>query len=698
MMDNEIDRELLEKIADMRGKPVGAVNKKLFPDEYRDWKEKVWNSILSMGTPWNYNQTFTMAYKAPFNRIPVLDFITANANYNATYKWDRGATIEGTNMGNSIANQAAWTADGRINFDGLWNKIPFVKDVNKRFANTRQRQDNKRKPRKFERTYKLMPDTTVTIKHNLRSKKVKVTATTVDGKPFVVHTRIDDPNTVTVLDKGDQNIKFTIVEVLKDEKSTLRNIGEYALRFLISPRSLSVRYRNTHTMQLPLYRPEVGNVFGQSRSYGPMAPGLDFAFGFAGDDYVDKALERGWLITDDGQTSPALIGHTNELNIELQLELAKGLKLQLTSNRTDNRNTQIQFMYSGMPSSYSGSYTKTHVALKTALRSSSADNGYRSDAFDKFLENIPIVRDRIENMYMGTHYPNAGFIQGMPEAGTAFNPENGTISETSSDVLIPAFVSAYTGTDPRKTWLNPFPSLSAVLPNWRLTYDGFLNLGNMRRIFKAFTLTHAYQCTYAVGSYSSYLNWVKAGGENMGFTLDELTGRPIPSSPFNISSVAITEKFAPLIGFNFTMQNDIQFSAEYRDSRTLTLNSSAGQVVEAQQKGFKIGAGYKIVGFNTFLKIKGSEQGISNDLTLNANFALDSNTALIRRIESGGYTQPTSGSKTLTINFTANYILSKRVTLSAYFDHQVNTPVVTTSSYPTTNTGYGISINMSLAR
>ena len=146
------------------------------------------------------------------------------------------------------------------------------------------------------------------------------------------------------------------------------------------------------------------------------------------------------------------------------------------------------------------------------------------------------------------------------------------------------------------------------------------------------------------------------------------------------------------------MQNDIQFSAEYRDSRTLTLNSSAGQVVEASQKGFKIGAGYKIVGFNTFLKIKGSEQGVSNDLTLNANVGIDQNTALIRRIEAGGYTQPTSGSKTLTINFTANYILSKKITLAAYFDHQVNTPVVTTSSYPTTNTSYGISVNLSLAR
>ena len=677
--------------------PVGAVNKKLFPDEYREWKDEVWNSILSMGTPWNYNQTFTMAYKAPFSKIPVLDFISGSVNYNATYKWERGATIDDVNMGNSISNQAAWTADGRVNFEGLWNKIPFVKDVNKRFANTRNTQRDRR-AKKFERTYKLQEDTTVTIKHNLRNKKVKITATTTDGKPFAVKTRIDDPNTVTVLTHGNQNIKFTIIEVLKDEKSFMRNLGEYALRLIISPRSLSVRYRNTRTMMLPLFRPEIGNIFGQSNSYGPMSPGLDFAFGFNGDDYVQKALDRGWLITDDGQTSPAVISRTNELNLELQLELAKGLKLQLTANRTDNRTRQMQFMYEGIPTSYAGSYTKTHCAIGTALGSSKADDGYRSAPFEKFLQNIPVVRDRVEAQYAGVRYPDQGFIHGTTNAGQVFNPEVGSVSQTSSDVLIPAFVSAYTGTDPHKTWLNPFPNFSAVLPNWRLTYDGLLNLGNMRRIFKTFTLTHAYQCTYSVGSYSSYLNWVSAGGQNTGFTLDELTGQPIPSSPYNISAVALTEKFAPLVGVNVTMQNDIQFSAEYRDSRTLTLNSSAGQVVEASTRGIKVGAGYKIIGFNKILKIKGSQQGVSNDLTLNADFGIDHTQALIRRIESGGYTQPTSGNRTLTINFTANYVLSKKITLSAYFDHQVNNPVVTTSSYPTTNTSYGISINLSLAR
>lgn len=676
---------------------VGAVNRKLFPDKYREWKDTVWQSILSMGTPWAYNQTFTGQYRAPFSKIPAIDFLTGNVSYNATYKWDRGATIDGVKIGNTIANQASWTADGRINFESIYNKIPIFKDVTKRFANTRKTDTRAKRAKKFERTYKLLPDTSLTIKHNLRTKKIKVTAVTVDGKPFAVKSRPIDQNSVEILTRGDDNIKFTVTEVLKEERPLMRDIGEYALRFVLSPRNVSVRYRNTRSMTIPLFAPEIGNIFGQSKSYGPMSPGLDFAFGFTDESYLDKALKRGWLITDDGQTSPAIISHGTELNVEANLELFKGFKVQLTFNRTDNRNSQIQFMYADMPTSLSGSYTKTHCALASALRISNAKDGYRSEAFDKFLSGIPVVRQRVESQYNGISYPDAGFIKGTAQAGIPFDPEVGTVSETSSDVLIPAFIAAYTGKDPRKIYLDPFPSFSAVLPNWRITYDGLINMGNMRSIFKTFTLTHAYQCTYSVGSYSSYLNWVSADGQRLGFTLDELTGRPIPSSPYNISSVAITERFAPLFGVNVTMNNNVQFNAEYRDQRTLTLNTSAGQVVEATTRGITIGAGYKFVNFNSVLKIKGSQQGVSNDLTVNADVSFQNNQALIRRIESN-YTQPTSGTKTVNINFTASYVLSRRLTLSAYFDHQVNTPIVTTSAYPTTNSSYGISVNLSLAR
>ncbi|MDE6394986.1 MAG: cell surface protein SprA, partial [Duncaniella sp.] len=374
----------------------------------------------------------------------------------------------------------------------------------------------------------------------------------MDGKPFKVTHRVVDANSIEILTKGDNNLKFTITENKKDSKSFGRELAEYTTRLLMSPRNVSLRWRNTRTLSLPLFRPEIGNVFGQTRSFGPMAPGLDFAFGFVGENFVDKALDRGWLITNDGQTSPANFANTRELNIELNLEPIKGLKILLTTNRTDNRTRSMQFMYEGMPTTMSGSYTKTHVAMRTALRHFKADDGYASDAFDSFLANIPVIASRYEEQYASLRYPIGGFMDNNINAGNPFNPEVGTVSRTSSDVLIPAFIAAYTGTNPAKQYLTPFPSFAQALPNWRVTYDGLINIGTFSKIFKKFTLNHVYQCTYSVGSYSSFLNWATAGGvssgSDLGFTIDELTGSPIPSSPYNISSVAITEKFAPLIG------------------------------------------------------------------------------------------------------------------------------------------------------
>lgn len=684
--------------------PVGAVNRKLFPDKYREWRDTVWQNILHMGTPWSYNQTFVATYKAPFNKIPILDFLSASATYNATYNWDRGATIDDVSLGNTISNQASWSAEGRINFEGLYNKNSYLKKVNTRFASKKKSKNNKTtkppKAKKYERTFALKPDSSIVIKHNLRNKKVKITAIVANDTtktPFPVKTKVVDANTIEVLTHGTENVKFTIVENLKEEKSFWDEVGQHAARFAMSPRSASIRWRDTRSMSIPLFIPDIGNAFGQTGSYGPLSPGLDFAFGFVDESYVTRAKERGWLLTDDGQTSPATYAHTNELNIELTLEPIRGLKIQLTANRTDNRTQQIQFMYDDMPTTLAGSYTKTHCAIATALRSSSANNSYESATFNQFLNNIPVVANRIEQQYVGMNYPTTGFMSSNAHAGNPFDPAVGTISSTSSDVLIPAFLAAYTGTDASKQYLDPFPSLLHVLPNWRITYDGLINIGGLSNIFKSFTLSHAYQCTYSVGSYSSYLNWISADGSKLGFTLDELTGQPIPSSPYNISSVAITERFSPLIGVTTTLKNDLSLNAEFRETRTLTLNTSAGQVVEATQRGITAGVGYKIVGFNSVLKIKGKQQGISNDLTINGDFSYTLNQALIRKIENA-YTQATSGSRTISFNLAANYILSKKMTVGMYFEHQINTPLVSSSAYPTTNTAFGLSFNFSLAR
>ena len=677
--------------------PMGVVNKNLFPDRYKNWKDSVMNSIQSMGTPYTYRQSFTATYKAPFNKFGATDFITASASYNSSYNWDRGTTIEGLSTGNTIANQATLNLDGRFNFEQLYNKSEYLKKVNKRFSKSGNKNSKQQpKPKKFVRTMKLKSDTTLVITHNLKTKKVKVLAADTKNRPFTVKSRIVDNNKVEILTKGDENIKFTITQVLEDEKTVWTEIGEYATRFAMLVRSANIRYRTVNGLSLPQFMPEIGDVFGQTSHYDAMSPGLGFAFGFTDDSYIEKAKNRGWLLCDDTQTTPALSSKTKEFNLEIGLEPVKGLKITLTNNLTDNRTNQVQFMYDDMSTIYSGSYTKTHCAIATSLRSCSSDDGYNSTAFNKFLANIPNVRNRVEEQYNGVNYPTTGFMLNHGLAGQKYDESNGGTSESSSDVLIPAFVSAYSGIDVSKVTLNPFPGLAAMLPNWRVNYDGLIYIGKMKKVFKSFTLTHAYQCTYSVGSFTSYSDWI-AVGDGLGFTQDQLTMNPVPSSPYNISSVVITEKFAPLIGVNATMNNNVSFNAEYRDARTLTLNSDAGQVVEANTKSFVLGAGYKFVNFNSFLKIKSSQKGVSNDLTLNLECNFSNNNALIRKIDTR-ITQATSGSRSLSLNFTANYILSKRITLGAYVDHQTNTPLVSSTAYPTSNSSYGISINMSLSK
>ena len=690
---------ILEPIFDNIGQQV---NRKLFPDEYRDWRDSVMSSIKSLGTPWAYNQTFTVTYKAPFSQIPILSWINANASYNSTYRWDRGTVVDEVSSGNTIANQTTRSIDGRFSLDQFYSKIPYFKKVDERFSskntNRNKKPAKKEKPKKFTRSFKLSPDTALVINHKLGVKNVRVSAMTTEDKPFKVEYKVKDKDNVIINTLGEENLKFTITEVQKEEtKNFFTEAAQYATRLLMSVRSVNVRYKHTTSLSVPQFVPDIGDIFGQTNHYDVMAPGLDFAFGFAGQSYIEKAMNHGWLMNDQTQTTPAIYGNTKEFNAEVQIEPIAGLKITLTGNRTDNRTSQIQFMYDDPTVNYGGSYTRTHVAMATIFKGFKAEDNYRSEVFDKFLSNIDVVASRLRDRYIGRTYPERGFFIGTEMAGATFDSEMyGDINTSSSDVLIPAFLAAYSGKDASKIDLNPFPGIKAILPNWRITYDGLMRIPFFKRLFKSFNLNHTYQCVYNVGQYSSFTDWVSIG-EGLGFTQDMLSGGAIPSSPYNIASVSLTEKFAPVIGFTATFFNDISLNAQYDIQRTLTLNPSAGQLVEATSKGFSLGGSYKIANFNQVLKLKTKQQNVNNDLTFTLNVKMSSNTALIRKIEFNT-AQATNGTRTWSVNFAANYVVSKRITMGAYFDYQANTPLVSTSAYPTTSSNYGLTINMSLVK
>lgn len=683
--------------------PHVRVNKRENPDEYAIWKDSVRQSIRDLGTPMAYDQTFQVTWNMPFQYIPVLDWVNSSVSYNATYNWDRGAVVADTSkvIGNTIKNQRMIDWQGSFNLQTLYNKNKYLKKINQKFAtSSRQNQTNKRdqqkkqkKEVKVEKEIQLNTDSGTVVQHGMFSKKVRVRAVGADGKSYAIKFKPLNYAQILILNQDTAHLKLTIYPGPIGTEQRLTQALEYTTRFLMMLRRVNVQYSKSDGMMLPGYLPEVGDIFGQKRT-GNLAPGLGFAFGSVSRDFIDEAWEKGWLVNGTDNVTPAMMDQSTTLNLRASLEPLPGLKIDLTGNRVVTQATEIQYMYSGMPEQQTGSYSMTMVALGSLSGSGNAQNGYASKSFDKFLEHRDIIANRLQSAYNNASYPNSGFLENSSIAGMAYNQELGSVSRNSADVLIPAFLSAYTGQDPKRVSFSPFPALKSLFPNWKITYDGLTRIPLVKKYFKSMTLNHQYRCTYSVGNYSSFMNWVDAGN-GLGFT-EDAQGSPVPSSMYDISAVSLTEAFSPLFGVDAVMLNNITGKLEYRTSRNLNLNVSSVQIVESLSNEIVIGLGYKYAEFNKVLKTK-KTQNFSNDLTVKMDISFRKTQSLIRKIEEQ-LTQATSGNLAKTISFSADYGLSRALTVRAFYDIQINNPLVSSASFPTTNSNYGISLRFSLAQ
>ena len=673
--------------------PYGVVNKTLDPDEYEAKKDTIRRSLLSFGRPIDYQQTFNASYKLPFDKIPATDWITADTRFNSSYNWDRGVSLsDGREMGNTISNQRSIDVNGRFNLETLYNKVPFLKATNRRFAATSsaRRPDTrkKEKPKRYEKEIQLKKDTTVTVRHSLGSKKPKVSALTVDGNRYPIRYKVMDANTIRIETRDSIRIKLTAIQGPKPEDNRWYKIAQSAARVAMMVRNVSVTYKNTYAMSISGFRPEIGDMLGQTKGASGFAPGLDFAFGMTGDSYINKALDNGWLVSDS-VVSPATTNAQEDLQIRMTLEPVRDLKIDLNAGRTRNKSNQIQFMYEGMPQIQSGNFNMTVITIGSAFERRSASNGYSSSSFNRFLGNLDIIKNRIENMYAGVPYQGQSGLNQQPLY---------QVNKYSSDVMIPAFLAAYTGRSASNSALDLFPGILSMMPNWRVTYSGLSKLEFFKKYFKSVTLNHAYRSTYSVGSYSTFQNFHSYMGD-WGFVDDIQTGIPVPSSMYDVSAVSINEQFSPLLGVDVTFKNGITTKVEYKTTRILNLSLAANQIVESSTKDFVLGMGYKIMGLELFpgRNKKDSKNKISNDLALRMDVSFRNQSALARDIQQVT-TQATSGNKALKISFSADYTLSRLLSVSLYYDRQKNTPLVSASSYPVTSADFGMRLKFSLTR
>lgn len=632
----------------------------------------------------------------------------------------------------------------------------------------------------------LLPDSAIEVKHGQKSKRITVTAKDEKGKVYPIKYKLVDDNTIKILppkelaaaakkarkeaerarkraEKEAKKKGLTADSLLADADSLALVSDSLALdsalaplklrvnviakpkledqkwyqwtqagaRFLMMLRNVSVSYRNTYALALPGFMPNVGDALGQRKLRGAMSPGLDFAFGLIDDDYIDRAQDQGWLLNSDSVATPATTNTMADFQLKATLEPLPDLKIDLSASRTSNNAKSIQYMYIGNPTTRTGTFNMTTISLRTAFQSrGNANNGYTSEAFRRFQDYLPIMQQRVEGRYVGTRYPELTGMDGN------FNPENGTVDIYSSDVMIPAFLAAYTGGTAHGASLDIFPALTRILPNWNLTYKGLSNLPWIRDHLKSLTLTHVYKSVYAVGSYNSYSSWVEyMHGSDLGYVQNTTTGLFSPSSMYDISTVSINEAFSPLIGLNATLQNNMTLKLEYRKTRVLTLSMTSAQINEASSADMVFGWGYKINDFKigslfssksssqkAAAKKKGKEteeteergaakgaksgtkgssssgrSTFAHDLNLRFDFSLRNQDAVMRNIQTS-LSEATSGNRAIKASFLADYTMSRYVTLSLYYDFQRNDPLLSSSSYPTITQDFGFNMKFTLTR
>lgn len=720
--------------------PYTPVNKDLYADQYHAWKDSVWTSIRHWGAPLDYSQNFQASYKVPLNLLPVFDWVNSDASYNANYSWERGTEDEeGNSYGNTINTQRELTLNGNFNLVKLYNHVPFLKKVNDKFDRTQSRAQMQRKklekkkkkqeakelaadPKKalpknkraFEREITLLPDTTFKIRHGKNTKRLIVNAKTEDGKVFPLKYKKVDNNQIRIISKVDTAMKVKLSVLAKeplDDKKWYKGL-QLASRLAMMVRNVSINYRSSYQLTLPGFLPSVGDAFGQKK-VGQMAPGLDFAFGMVGDDYIGKARNNDWLLCNDSIATPATTSRTDNLTLRATLEPVKDFKIDLSATRTKTTQKSIQYMYEGTPTTQSGAFQMTTISLGSAFEGmGNANSGYRSKTFEKFVNSLAGFRDRVEAQYAGTVYP-----AGSALAGGKFDASRTPVNQYSSDVMIPAFLKAYTSMGGNS--LSVFPALSRMLPNWTIRYSGLGRLPWFNEHFKSININHSYKSVFAVGSYNSYSTFQEYMN-GLGFVSDATTGNPSPSSMFNISQVSINESFSPLLGMDVTFNNNMTVKAEYRQTRVLNLSMTSVQLNEALSKDWVIGMGYRINNFDVFgwgakasrSKSKGSnknaanknatttktvQNGTNHDLNLRLDFSFRKQAAIVRDIASM-VSSASSGNNALKLSFSADYTFSKLLTMSFYYDRQTNTPLLSSSSYPTTTQDFGLSIKFSLTR
>jgi cell surface protein SprA len=324
------------------------------------------------------------------------------------------------------------------------------------------------------------------------------------------------------------------------------------------------------------------------------------------------------------------------------------------------------------------------MSWKTAFERPSAGNFYYSQAYEDFTSYRKVIARRLasERGYSDNYNPEIIDAEGFPDG----------YGSLAQEVLIPAFMAAYGSMDPQRVTLRTFPLIP--LPNWTLRYDGLSRVPLLNRVLQSANINHSYRSSYSISNYITNLRYNDNTDDGFSYVRDNARINFLPK--FDILAISISEQFNPLVNLEVTWNNNFTSRAELRKTRTVSLSLANNQISELKSEEVVMGIGYRFRDVQFIYRAGGNQRQLRSDLNVRADLSIRENMTIIRRLAEEGV-QPTAGQTVISINTSADYVISHRFDVRVFLDRVVNKPIVSLS-YPTTNTNVGFSLRFRLVQ
>lgn len=615
-------------------------------------------NLTDFGRTKDYRHNFTASYQLPLRLIPMMDFITVRTQYTASFNWAAGSLKTIDSLGSVITNTQSVSISGEVNFTTLLNKSAFFKKYTT----------------EGPASGRLRPAV-----GNRNAAKEEETKKTKEKKT----------------DKANPWIKAVLTPVTMFKR-------------------IQLSYSENRGTTIPGFM-EKPEILGLGSGFS--APGWSFIAGgqpdFDEGGWLDRAAEKGWISNNCFFNAEMLQKRANTLSLKAKIEPVRDFSIDLNVDRSFTRDHSEVFKYDSIFGTgqlgfqhftpyQNGQLTLSFISLQTIFDSD-------IDAvFQRFSDARPVISSRVADRYGIKNLSPTN-----PDYRDGFQGDH-------IDVVTPAFLAAYTRTDPNAVQLDLFDAIP--LPNWQITYSGLSKIGPLKDIFRDFTIRHAYKNTLTVNRFSSNLDY-RTDPNELPLARRGNDERASYYARYEVPEMVINEQFAPLLGVNLKTKGGLELGLDYNKNRNLNLrNGIDGQLLETKATNYTIKMGYVIK--DVFLawlpgmkalnkdvkpnkrkkkKNKADEgdagDGVSapkgNDLEITFDFGINDNITKIHRLDANVNAQANSGSKQISFTPAIKYNMNKNLNLRLFVDYRKTIPYVQ-SQYKDIRINGGLNVQYTL--